>query len=101
MMISVPVLLMAGAALYRANLEERQARDAIQRAWEVRSLVQDSLVLVSNAEASVREFALRGDGSLPEPHLPPPSLLPPLFLRLNSLPPSTPLQLHPRHAPDN
>jgi len=49
LLISVPVLLMASAALYRANLEERQARSAIQRVWDDRSLVQDSLVLISNA----------------------------------------------------
>jgi len=85
LLISIPVLLMASAALYRANLEERQARNAIQRVWDVRSLVQDSLVLISNAEASVRENVLRPDGALLEPYLRSQELLPQLVSHLNSL----------------
>ena len=93
LLISVPVLLMASAALYRANLEERQARSAIQRVWDVRSLVQDSLVLISNAEASVREYVLRRDGALLEPYLRSQELLPQLVSHLNSLIEGNPVEL--------
>src|SRR5205814_9262457 len=93
LMISLPVLLMAGAALYRADLEERQARNAIQRVWDVRSLAQDSLVLMSNAEASVREYVLRRDRSLLEPYLRSQELLPQLISHLNSLIESNPVEL--------
>jgi len=68
LLLPLPILIAASAAMYRAQQGEQQARSWVQHTLEVRSDIQEVLVRLLDAEASARDFLLTGDPSALHPY---------------------------------
>ena len=68
LMLPLPLLVAASAAMYRAQQGEQEARLAVQHTLEVRSDIQEVLVRLLDAEASARDFLLTGDPGVLHPY---------------------------------
>src|SRR5579863_2659737 len=67
--IPLPILLVAGVTMFRAERAERQTRTSVERTWDIRGDLQDVMILLLDADASVREFVVRGDAAVLAPYL--------------------------------
>lgn len=63
LLLPLPILIAASAAMYRAQQSEQQARSWVEHTLEVRSDIQEVLVRLLDAEASARDFLLTADPS--------------------------------------
>src|SRR5579863_7014944 len=83
--VPLPILFVAGIVMYRAELGERQGRVSIEQAWDVRASIQEVMILLQDAEASARDFAVRGDEEALGPFLPSRELFPVVSARVDTL----------------
>ena len=92
LLLPLPLLIAASAALYRAELSEQQARGWVQHTLEVRADIQEVLVRLLDAESSARDFLLTGDPSALHPYWESRELLGPLAEHLTTLVADNPQQ---------
>jgi len=92
LLLPLPILIAATAAMYRAELGEQQARFWVQHTLEVRSDIQEVQVRLSDAEASARDFLLTGEPSALHPYWESREVLGPLVEHLSILVADSPAQ---------
>ncbi len=92
LLLPLPILLTASAAMYRAQRGEQQARAWVQRTLGARGDIQEILVRLSDAESSVRDFLLAGDASTLHPYWESREILGPLVEHLTALEAGNPSQ---------
>jgi PAS domain S-box-containing protein len=85
LLLPLPILIAASAAMYRAQQGEQQARSWVQHTLEVRSEIQEVQVQLLDAEASARDFLLTGDPSALHPYWESREVLGPLVEHLGLL----------------
>ena len=68
LLLPLPLLIAASAAMYRAERGEQQARSWVEHTLEVRSDIQEVLVRLLDAESSARDYLLTGDPSALHPY---------------------------------
>jgi len=93
LVLPLPILLAGAIGMYRASLDERQARSWVQHTLEVRENVQDLQVRLVDAEASARDFLLTGESSALRSYTESKELVETLLGRLNVLVHDNPPQL--------
>ncbi len=92
LLLPLPILIAASAAMYRAQQGEQQARSWVQHTLEVRSDIQEVQVQLLDAEASARDFLLTGDPSALHPYWESREVLGPLVEHLGLLVEDNPAQ---------
>ena len=83
--IPLPVLFVTSVVMYRTERGERQARTRIEDTWDVRGGIQDVMILFLQAEASAREFGVRGEREALGPYLRSRELFPVVSAHLGTL----------------
>ncbi len=92
LLLPLPILIAASAAMYRAQQDEQQARSWVQHTLEVRGDIQEVQVQLLDAEASARDFLLTGDPSALHPYWESREVLGPLVEHLGLLVVDNPAQ---------
>lgn len=92
LLLPLPILIAASAAMYRAQQDEQQARSWVQHTLEVRSDIQEVQVQLLDAEAAARDFLLTGDPSALHPYWESREVLGPLVEHLGILVADNPSQ---------
>lgn len=92
LLLPLPILMAASAAMYRAQHSEQQARSWVQHTLEVRSDIQEVQVQLLDAEAAARDFLLTGDPSALHPYWESREVLGPLVEHLTILVADNPAQ---------
>src|SRR5258708_35215091 len=85
LLIPLPVLIVAGITMHRAERDEREARALVEHTRDVRGDIQEAMLLLVDAAASVREFVVKGESALLQPYLRSRGLLPGLGGHLRAL----------------
>jgi PAS domain S-box-containing protein len=92
LLLPLPILITASAAMFRAQRSEQQARVWVQHTLEARGDIQEILVRLSDAESSARDFLLAGDASTLRPYWESREVLGPLVEHLTALEAGNPPQ---------
>ena len=92
LLLPLPILITASAAMYRAQRGEEQARVWVQQTLEARGDIQEILVRLSDAESSARDFLLAGDAATLRPYWESREVLGPLVEHLTALEAGNPPQ---------
>jgi len=93
LLLPLPILIAATAAMYRGQQSEQQARAWVQHTLAVRSDIQEVQVRLLDAEASAREYLLSGDPVSLHPYWESREILGPLAEHLALLVDDNPAQL--------
>src|SRR5436309_2753598 len=83
--VPLPVAIVVSLALYGAHRGEQDDRAQIQRAWDVRSDIHRTTLVLLNAEAAVLEFVMQGDRTLLQPYFQSKELLPGVAAHFDAL----------------
>jgi PAS domain S-box-containing protein len=92
LLLPLPILIAATAAMFRAQQGEQQAHSWVLHTLDVRSDIQEVQVRLLDAEASAREFLLTGDPSALHPYWESREVLGPLVDHLTMLVADNPAQ---------